>query len=163
MHLPINLTNLLITAIKDLYSAEIQLIHNLPEMVQAASDADLKENLAQRVAQARRQAERLQQVAELLDASPRGKVCEVMKDLITQGTECVALPVGNARDASLICTAQKVEHYEMANYGTVRTYARLLGRDDVVELLQATLAEETVIHNKFAALASRLNLSAKVA
>jgi ferritin-like metal-binding protein YciE len=163
MQLPINLTNSLVAEIKDLYSAEIQLIHELPEMVKAASDVDLKEGLAWRVAQVRHQAERLQQVAELLDTSPRGKICLIMKSLISEGAVSSALPAGRARDASLICLEQKVERHELASLGAVRTYAQVLGRDDVAELLQAALDEEMVAQGKFAILASRLNPSAKVA
>lgn len=156
------LHELLIDELKDLYNAETQLTKALPKMAKAANDESLKAGFEEHLDQTHEHIARLDRAMELLDASPKGKTCKAMKGLIAEGEEKIkedATP--SVRDAALIGAAQKVEHYEIAGYGTVRTYAELLGEDEVVSLLQETLEEEAETDRKLTALASSLNLKAE--
>ena len=153
------LQDLLIDELKDLYSAETQLTKALPKMAKAASDEALRAGFEEHLDQTYEHIARLDRVMELLDASPKGKTCKAMKGLVAEGEEKIdedATPA--VKDAALICAAQKVEHYEIAGYGTVRTFAELLGEDEVVSLLQETLDEEAETDRKLTELASSLNL-----
>lgn len=156
-----NLEDLLIEELQDLYSAETQLTKALPKMAKAASDENLKAGFDKHLEQTREHVARLERAMELLEASPKGKTCKAMKGLIAEGEEKIDEDASDAvRDAALIGAAQKVEHYEIAGYGTVRTYAELLGEDEVVELLQETLDEEAETDRQLTQLASSLNLKA---
>lgn len=155
------LQELLIDELKDLYSAETQLTKALPKMAKAASDEKLKAGFEEHLDQTHEHIARLDRAMELLDASPKGKTCKAMKGLIAEGEEKIEEDAAPAvKDAALIGAAQKVEHYEIAGYGTVRTYAELLGEDEVVSLLQETLDEEAETDRKLTVLASSLNLQA---
>ncbi len=156
------LQELLIEELKDLYSAENQLTKALPKMASAASDEKLKEGFETHLDQTHEHIERLNRVMELLEATPKGKTCMAMKGLVAEGEEKIKEDAAPAiRDAALIAAAQKVEHYEIAGYGTVRTFAELLGEDEVASLLQETLDEEAETDRKLTQLASSLNLRAE--
>lgn len=165
-HIPMakttSLHELLIDELKDLYNAETQLTKALPKMAKAANDEALKAGFEEHLDQTHEHIARLDRVMELLEASPKGKVCKAMKGLVAEGEEKIDEDASPAvKDAALICAAQKVEHYEIAGYGTVRTFAELLGQDEVVSLLQETLDEEAETDRKLTELASSLNLKAE--
>ena len=157
-----SLHDLLIDELKDLYSAETQLTIALPKMAKAANDEALKAGFEEHLDQTHEHFARLDRVMELLEASPRGKTCKAMKGLVAEGEEKIDEDASPAvKDAALICAAQKVEHYEIAGYGSVRTFAEILGQDEVVALLQETLDEEAETDRRLTELASSLNLKAE--
>ena len=138
------LEELLTDSLKDLYSAEHQLIKALPKMARAASSPKLKRAFESHLKETRQQVKRLEQVFSGLDASPKGKKCKAMEALLEEGKELMnAESETEVLDAALIAAAQKVEHYEIAGYGSVRTFANLLNEDEAARLLQATLDEES--------------------
>ena len=140
--------------LRDLYNAENQLLKALPKMAKAASSEELKEAFEKHLEQTKGHVERLEQVFEELGEKPKGKTCRAMKGLIEEGSEILEEDgEESVLDAGIIVAAQKVEHYEIAGYGSVRTFAHLLGKDKSAELLQTTLDEESVtneILNKLA-------------
>ena len=158
------LKDLYVDEIKDLYSAEKQLIKALPKMVKAASDKQLQQAFRTHLRQTAEHAARLEQICKDLGVSPRGKKCVGMEGLIEEGSELIKEnPDPDVLDAGLISKAQRVEHYEMAGYGTVRTYARQLGFESHAELLQQTLNEEGQTDHLLTALAeSGINVEAEV-
>jgi ferritin-like metal-binding protein YciE len=130
--------------LRDLYNAENQLLKALPKMAKAASSEELKDAFEKHLEQTKGHVQRLEQVFGELDEKPKGKTCRAMKGLIQEGAEILEEDGDKSvRDAGIIVAAQKVEHYEMAGYGSVRTFAELLGQDKAAELLQATLDEES--------------------
>ncbi len=130
--------------LRDLYNAENQLLKALPKMAKAASSEDLKEAFEKHLEQTKGHVERLEQVFEQLDEKPKGKTCRAMKGLIEEGSEILEQDgEESVRDAGIIVAAQKVEHYEIAGYGSARTFAHLLGQNKAAELLQTTLDEES--------------------
>jgi ferritin-like metal-binding protein YciE len=133
----------------------------LPKMAEAASDRELKAGFNKHFKQTQGHAKRLERVFKLLGEKPATKVCEAMKGLIKEGQEIIKedLP-DTVKDAALIGAAQKVEHYEIASYGTLRTYADLMERDDIAELLQATLDEEGQTDKQLTQIAETLNVEA---
>jgi len=142
MHLN-SLHNLFVDQLKDLYSAESQLVQALPKMAGAASSSDLKRTFEHHLEETRGHVHRLDQVFAELGESAQGAKCVAMEGLIKEGSEVIQTPGDSAvKDAALIAAAQRVEHYEMAGYGTVRTFADELGYDDLSSLLQNTLDEE---------------------
>jgi ferritin-like metal-binding protein YciE len=137
------LQKLYISELRDLYSAETQLVKALPKMVKGASSPELKDAFEQHLEQTKGHVERLEQLFEQLGESPRGKTCQAMKGLIEEGSEILKEDgEDSVLDAGIIVAAQKVEHYEIAGYGSVRTFANLLGKDEEAKLLQSTLDEE---------------------
>jgi ferritin-like metal-binding protein YciE len=137
------LEKLYISELRDLYSAENQLLKALPKMAKGASSPELKDAFEKHLEQTKGHVERLEELFEQRDESPKGKPCKAMKGLIEEGSEILKEEgEDSVLDAGLIVAAQKVEHYEIASYGSVRTFANLLGKDDEAELLQATLDEE---------------------
>jgi ferritin-like metal-binding protein YciE len=137
------LENLYISELRDLYSAENQLLKALPKMAKGASSPELKDAFEQHLEQTKGHVERLEQLFEQLDESPKGKTCQAMKGLIEEGSEILKEEgEDSVLDAGMIVAAQKVEHYEIASYGSVRTFANLLGQDEAARLLQSTLDEE---------------------
>jgi ferritin-like metal-binding protein YciE len=138
-----NLENVLTLQLRDLYSAEDQLIDALPKMADAASSPDLRSAFTTHLEETREQKLRLEQAFRLLGQEPEAESCEAMEGLISEGDE-IAMMEGDSdvKDAALIAAAQRVEHYEIAGYGCARTFARKLGQDDVAALLQRTLDEE---------------------
>lgn len=148
------LKDLFIDQLRDLYSAETQLVSALPEMANAASSDDLKQAFQSHLDETKRQKQRLEQVFSGLGTSPQGETCKAMEGLIQEGKEAIQLqgdPI--VRDAALIAAAQRVEHYEMAGYGTVRTFANELGFNDAQSLLQETLDEEGEANKKLTSIA----------
>jgi ferritin-like metal-binding protein YciE len=138
-----NLNDLLIDQLKDIYNAEAQLTKALPKMAKAATNPELKEAFETHLAQTEEHISRLEQVFESLGEKAKGKTCAAMKGLIEEGSEVIkedAEP--SVKDAALIAAAQRVEHYEIAAYGTVRAYAERLGQKEAVKLLDKTLKEE---------------------
>jgi ferritin-like metal-binding protein YciE len=130
--------------LRDLYNAENQLLKALPKMAKAASSEELKDAFEKHLEQTKTHVERLEQVFEELGEKPKGKTCRAMKGLIEEGSEILEEEgEESVLDAGIIVAAQKVEHYEIAGYGSVRTFAHLLGKDKSAELLQATLDEES--------------------
>jgi ferritin-like metal-binding protein YciE len=130
--------------LRDLYNAENQLLKALPKMAKAASSKELKDAFEKHLEQTKSHVERLEQVFEELDEKPKGKTCRGMKGLIQEGSEILEQDGEDSiRDAGIIVAAQKVEHYEIAGYGSVRTFAHLLSKNKAAELLQTTLDEES--------------------
>ena len=138
------LEKLYISELRDLYSAENQLLKALPKMAKGASSPDLKDAFQKHLEQTKGHVERLEELFEQLDESPKGKTCQAMKGLIEEGSEILKEEgEESVLDAGMIVAAQKVEHYEIASYGSVRTFANLLGQDEAARLLQSTLDEES--------------------
>jgi ferritin-like metal-binding protein YciE len=130
--------------LRDLYNAENQLLKALPKMAKAASSEELKDAFEKHLEQTKSHVQRLEQVFEELDEKPTGKTCRAMKGLVEEGSEILQQDgEESVLDAGIIVAAQKVEHYEIAGYGSVRTFAHLLGQNEAAELLQATLDEES--------------------
>jgi ferritin-like metal-binding protein YciE len=149
-----SLHDLYVNELKDLYNAENQLVKALPKMAKAASNPDLKAAIEEHLEVTRKQVERLERVFEGLGVSPKGKKCKAMEGLIEEGKEVMEEDGEEAViDAALIAAAQRVEHYEMAGYGCVRTFARLLGYEEAARLLQETLDEEGEADKKLTELA----------
>jgi ferritin-like metal-binding protein YciE len=158
------LEDLYIDQLKDLYSAEKQLIKALPKMAKAANSPDLKKGFEQHLEQTKKQAERLEQIFARRETSPGRKKCVGMEGLIQEGEELLKEKANpDVLDAGLIAAAQKVEHYEIATYGTVRAYAERLGDTQAARLLDQTLEEEAQTNEKLTALAeSHINQEAMV-
>jgi ferritin-like metal-binding protein YciE len=155
------LDELLVDELKDLYSAENQIIKALPKMAKAASAPELRRAFERHLEDTRRQVERLEQIGETLDIRLSGKKCRGMEGLIDEGKELMSELDGEALDAGLIGAAQKVEHYEIAAYGTARAHAEMLGYTKVARLLQQTLNEEGATDKKLTQLAeSVINMEA---
>jgi ferritin-like metal-binding protein YciE len=130
--------------LRDLHNAENQLLKALPKMAKGASSEELKTAFEKHLAQTKSHVERLEQVFAELDEKPKGKTCRAMKGLIEEGSEILKQDGDESvLDAGIIVAAQKVEHYEIAAYGSVRTFAHLLGQNRAAELLQTTLNEES--------------------
>lgn len=156
------LRDLYIDELKDLYSAENQLLKALPKMAKAATSAPLKKGFEKHLEETKGQVERLETIFEALDQSPKGKKCKAMEGLIEEAKELLeedAEP--EVLDVGLIACAQRVEHYEMAGYGCVRTYAELLGESAAAKLLQATLDEEGKTDKALTQLAEKINVDAE--
>jgi ferritin-like metal-binding protein YciE len=154
------LKDLYVEELKDIYSAENQILKALPKMAKAASSEDLKAGFEEHLQQTKVQVERLQKIFKLLDESPTGKKCHGMEGLLEEGSEAIEEFDGDVLDAALISAAQRVEHYEMAAYGTVRTYAELLDEPKHVSLLAETLQEEKDTDQKLTKLSKQINLDA---
>jgi len=138
-----SLKDLYIEQLQDLYSAETQLVEALPKMAEAATASDLKKGFLDHLRQTQEHVRRLERIFKDLGEDADKQTCEGMKGLIKEGSEMIKMKGEDAaRDAGLIAAAQRVEHYEIAAYGTVRTYAELLGNDQHVSLLDKTLTEE---------------------
>ena len=156
-----SLRKLYVEELKDLYSAEKQILQALPKMAKKASNPQLKAGFEEHLRQTEEQVKRLDRIFEALGKSPRGKKCKGMEGLLEEGKEVMQEDMDEeTRDAALIAAAQRVEHYEIAGYGTVRTYAQLLGEDAAVRLLQQTLDEEGATDKKLTALAEAINVEA---
>jgi ferritin-like metal-binding protein YciE len=152
-----NLQDLYVDELKDLYNAEQQVLKALPKMAKAASSTELKNAFNQHLEQTREQVKRLDHIFEELGKAPRGKKCAGMRGIIEEGSELLREKADPAvKDAGLISAAQRVEHYEMAGYGTVRTYAQILGYDDQAKVLQQTLNEEGDTDHKLTQLAESM-------
>jgi len=155
------LKHLYIEELKDLYSAETQMVKALPKMANAASSEDLRAGFEEHFGQTKEHVVRLEKILKALGESPKGKKCKGMEGLIKEGSEMIEEdPAPEELDAGLISAAQRVEHYEIAGYGCVSTYAKLLGEDQAVSLLRLTLEEEKETDEKLTQLAGSINLEA---
>jgi ferritin-like metal-binding protein YciE len=159
-----NLDDVFVHELRDVLDAEKQLVKALPKMAKAAESEELAAALEEHLAVTETQVERLERIFKSLDMAARGKKCAGMAGLVEEGKELIEEEESGAPlDAALICAAQKVEHYEIAAYGSLVAYAKLLGKMDAVELLEATLAEEKEADEKLTTIASELNLVAQEA
>jgi len=160
-----SLRELFIQELQDLYSAENMIIKALPKMAEEASSPELRNALNEHLEQTRGQVRRLDQIFDQLrDVDREDKKCKGMEGILKEGEEIVKSDSDpEVRDAGMIAGAQKVEHYEIASYGTVRTYANLLGHRDWAQLLQQTLDEEKQADKLLNSLAEHINLEAKAA
>ena len=160
-----SLEDLLHHELQDLYSAETQLLKALPKMAKAAHSDDLRAAFEEHLEQTQTQVERLEEAGEILGKKLTGHTCKAMKGLIEEGSDLIdedAEPT--VKDAGLIGAAQRVEHYEIAGYGTARTLAQQLGQDEIAELLEETLDEEKETDEKLTELAeSHINADAEAA
>ncbi len=148
--------------LKDLYSAEKQLVKALPKMAKAAQSSDLQKAFNEHLNQTERQVERIERIFSEMDGSPRGKKCVGMEGLVKEGDEIIKETEKDAMDAGLIAAAQKVEHYEIASYGTARSWAQRLGHDKAARILQETLDEESRANEKLTKIAeSHANMEAR--
>src|SRR3569833_1353454 len=158
-----NLEDLLLDEMEDLYDAEQQILAALPKMVDTATSPDLKKSFEMHLEQTQGHVKRLEQAFEILGEKPEAKTCKAMKGIIAEGAEVMkedAEP--EVKDAALIAAAQRVEHYEIAAYGCVRTYAEQLGKADAVELFEQTFKEEGQTDKKLSKLAvDVINVKAK--
>ncbi|HEX3867618.1 MAG TPA: ferritin-like domain-containing protein [Gemmatimonadaceae bacterium] len=156
------LRDLYIDELKDLYSAEKQLVRALAKMAKNATNPELQSAFENHLAETEEHVTRLDEIFESLEASPRGKKCVGMEGLIEEANELLEEDAEeDVVDAGLISKAQHVEHYEMAGYGTARTWAQLLGEDHHVELLQQTLDEEKNADALLTQLAEAVNIDAE--
>ncbi|HEY3704626.1 MAG TPA: ferritin-like domain-containing protein [Terracidiphilus sp.] len=153
---------LFLNEIKDLYSAEKQITRALPKMAKAASSEELRQAFQTHLEETRGQIQRLERVFELIGAKASAKTCEGMKGLLEEGSEIIEeADEGEVRDAGLIGAAQRVEHYEIAAYGTVRAIAQTIGNQEVADLLQQTLDEEGKTDKLLTKIAMRVNKQAQ--
>ncbi len=159
-----NLQQLFLKELRDLYDAEKQITDALPKMIEAAKYPELKSALEEHLEVTKQQISRLDRVFETLGEDPTGETCKGMKGVIKEGDEIVSQGGDPSTvDAGIISAAQRVEHYEMAGYGTVRTYAELLGQQEIAKLLQETLDEEREADETLTEIARSVNLEAKAA
>jgi ferritin-like metal-binding protein YciE len=155
---------LLIDELKDLYSAEKQIVRALPKLAKAASSPELQQALLSHLEETKVQVSRLEKIAEIVGKKLTGKTCVGMKGVLEEGSEVLEdTDKGIVRDAALIAASQRVEHYEMAGYGSAREFAKLLGHSDVAALLDETLAEEKNADKKLTMIAKQVNSEAKKA
>ena len=154
------LKELYIDELKDLYSAENQLLKALPKMSQAATSRELQSGFEEHLEQTKGHVQRLETIFQQLGESPKGKKCKGMEGLIKEGSEAIEEYEGELLDAALIGAAQRVEHYEMAGYGTVSAFAEELGETKHVSLLKETLQEEKETDEKLTKLAQEINAQA---
>jgi ferritin-like metal-binding protein YciE len=159
-----SLRELYIDELKDLYNAETQLVKALPKMAKAASNNQLRQAFEEHLRQTSEHVSRLEQIFETLEEKPTGKKCLGMEGLVKEGWETMKEDYADElKDAAIISAAQRVEHYEMAAYGTVRAFAKLLGETEHVSLLEETLNEEKQADEKLTQLAEEVNASAEQA
>jgi ferritin-like metal-binding protein YciE len=159
-----SLKDLFVDELKDLYSAENQILKALPKMIKKATSKELKSGFEKHLTETQVHVERLEKIFQELEESPKGKKCKGMEGVIADGKELMEKDAeGDVMDAGLIGAAQHVEHYEIAGYGCVRTYAELLGHGNFVKLLQQTLDEEKATDEKLTELARNINVEAREA
>lgn len=160
-----SLNELYLDLLRDLYNAEMQLTKVLPKMAEESTNAQLKAAFQSHLRETETHVQRLEKIFEELEEKPSGETCEAMQGLVKEGKEAISAKMPEAiKDAALICAAQKVEHYEIASYGTAAKYAQLLGMNDQAELLKQTLDEEKAADQKLTNLAeSTINQEALAA
>jgi ferritin-like metal-binding protein YciE len=155
---------LFVDELKDLYSAEKQITRALPKLVKAATSADLRQAFQSHLEETNGHVQRLEKAFEILGKSPKGKTCVGMKGVLEEGAEVLEdTDKGEVRDAGLISAAQRVEHYEMAGYGSARDFAKLLGQDEIADLLEETLEEEKAADKKLTSISKQVNAEAQAA
>jgi ferritin-like metal-binding protein YciE len=151
-----SLQDLYISELSDLYSAERQIVKALPKMIDKTESAELRQALEDHLEETKGHVERLEQVFEMHGEGPKRQKCKGMEGVLAEGAEMVGRDAAPAvRDAAIVSAAQRVEHYEMAAYGTVRTYAEQLGHSRAAAVLQETLEEEKAADEKLTAIATR--------
>lgn len=156
------LRDLYLEQLRDLYDAENQLIKALPKMAEGSDSEELREAFEEHLEQTRGHAQRLEQIFEQLGEKPKGEKCKGMEGLIKEGSEILDEDMDESvKDAAIIAAAQRVEHYEIAGYGTVRTFANLLGESEAMRLLEQTLAEEKETDQRLTQLAEDINVEAE--
>ncbi|MGB8478152.1 MAG: ferritin-like domain-containing protein [Acidobacteriaceae bacterium] len=159
-----SIEDLFLDELKDLYSAEKQITKALPKLVKAASTQELSAAFGSHLQETRGHVERLEEIFQKLGKRGAGKTCEGMKGVLEEGSEVIQeIEKGPIRDAGLIAAAQRVEHYEIAGYGSVRSFAQLLGKADIVELLEETLEEEKAADQKLTKISESVNQEAQTA
>ncbi|HEX5580855.1 MAG TPA: ferritin-like domain-containing protein [Gemmatimonadaceae bacterium] len=152
-----NMKDLYVEQLRDLYSAEKQILDALPKMAERAVHPELKRGFEMHERQTEEQVRRLERIADDMGISIKGETCDGMKGLIKEGQKMMSEHGSDdVRDAALIAAAQRVEHYEIAAYGCARTFARTLGREQDAQLLQTTLEEEGATDHKLTSLAERV-------
>jgi ferritin-like metal-binding protein YciE len=157
-----NLDDLFMDVLKDTLDAERQITKALPKMAKAVESEELRAAFEEHLSVTEVQIERLETIFKSMDKAPRGKHCPGMEGLLKEGSELIEKEEsGPALDAALICAAQKVEHYEIAAYGSLVTYAKMLEMEEAVDLLSQTLAEEKETDEALTAVASNINLMAE--
>jgi ferritin-like metal-binding protein YciE len=158
-----SLNDLFVEQLRDLYDAENQLINALPKMAEGASSDELRQGFEEHLEQTKGHAQRIEQIFEQLGEKAKGKKCKAMEGLIKEGNETLEEDISdeNVQDAAIIAAAQRVEHYEIAGYGTARTFANLLGEDEAASLLEQTLEEEKETDAKLTQLAEGINIAAE--
>jgi ferritin-like metal-binding protein YciE len=156
-----SLNELFLEQLADVYDAEKQLIKALPKMADAASSAELQSAFHEHLDQTQQHVERLEEVFEIVGKPAKGKKCEAMEGLIAEAKELMEEADADVKDAALIAAAQKVEHYEIASYGCLRTWSDLLELDQASSLLQETLDEEKETDENLTDLASTINVEAR--
>lgn len=158
-----NLNDLFIDELRDLYDAENQLIKALPKMAEAANSDDLRSAFEEHLEQTKGHAQRLETIFEGLGEKAKGKKCKGMEGVIKEGSETLDEDIDDpdVKDAAIIGAAQRVEHYEIAGYGTARTFANLLGEREAASLLEQTLDEEKETDAKLTQLAEGINMAAE--
>lgn len=153
-----NMEELMLDELKDLYSAEKQIVKALPKMAKACESDELKQAFQTHLEETKGHVERLDEIFQALGKSSRGKTCHGMQGLLEEGSEMLEeIEKGGVRDAALISAAQRVEHYEIAAYGSVREYAKLLGKKQIVSLLEQTLEEEKATDEKLTSISQQVN------
>jgi ferritin-like metal-binding protein YciE len=156
-----SLRQLYVDELRDLYNAETQLVKALPKMAKASSNPQLRRAFEEHLRQTSEQVSRLEQIFDMLEEKPTGKKCLGMEGLVKEGSETMHEDYEDAiMDAAIIGAAQRVEHYEIAGYGTVRTFAELLGENEHVSLLEETLKEEKQADEKLTELSEQINQEA---
>lgn len=159
-----SLRDLYVEQLRDLYDAENQLIKALPKMAEEATSEDLRSALEEHLEVTRQQASRLEKIFERLGEKAKGEKCKGMEGLVKEGSEVLKEDMDeDVKDAAIIAAAQRVEHYEIAGYGTVRTYANLLGENEAAQLLEQTLEEEKEADQTLNDIAEHINVEAKEA
>jgi ferritin-like metal-binding protein YciE len=152
---------LLIDELKDLYSAEKQIVRALPKLIKAVTSSDLKEALSSHLEETKGQVVRLEKIGEIVGKKMTGKTCVGMKGVLEEGAEVLDdTEKGTVRDAALISACQRVEHYEMAGYGSAREFAKSIGQREVAALLDETLVEEKSADKKLSGIAKQVNAQA---
>jgi ferritin-like metal-binding protein YciE len=155
------LRDLFLDELKDVYHAEGQLVKALNKMAKTAESDELKAAFQQHLEETKGHHERLQEVFELFDEKPKTKVCKAMQGIVEEGKEVMEEDMEpDVMDAALIASAQRAEHYEIAAYGTLRTYAKLMGEDQAAKILQSILDEEGATDKKLTKLAEQINVEA---
>lgn len=154
--------DLLLDELKDLYSAEKQIVKVLPKLAKAVSNSDLQEAILAHLEETKGQVARLDEIAGILGKKLTGKNCVGMQGVLEEGNEILEeTDKGEIRDAALIAACQRVEHYEMAGYGSARDFAKTLGQREIADLLDETLAEEKATDKKLTLLSKQVNNEAK--
>jgi ferritin-like metal-binding protein YciE len=155
------LKELYIDELRDIYNAENQLLKAIPKMAKASTSDDLRQGFETHLEQTKGHVQRLEQIFKELGQKPSGKKCKAMEGLVAEGAETLGEDYEDeVMDAAIIGAAQRIEHYEIAAYGTVRTFAELLGEENAVQLLEQTLEEEKETDQKLTDLASEINVEA---